>query len=91
MLLTALIRIFHKHTKDARVILPLLVTIDKLLSHGSLDNLLNNPSSNFASDLVACVRKESSRCSDIKRLMAVVPVALGSLNTSDITLVRFSV
>ena len=90
MILAALIRIFHRHTKDGRVILPLLITVDKLLSHGFLDKVLNNPSSNFASDLVSCVRKESSRCSDIKRLMAIVPVALGTMSTSDIKLVRIS-
>ena len=83
----ALIKMFHRHSKDARVILPLLTTIDKLLSHGSLDAILNNPSSNFTSDLVSCIRKESSRCSDIKRLMAIVPVALGTLNTTHVQLV----
>lgn len=80
--------LFDEHTKDARVILPLLVTIDKVLSHGCLDCLLQDERTDFPKQLVMRLRKESSRCSDIKRLMATVPVALGMLHTNDKDLVH---
>ncbi len=82
----ALIRLFDKHAKDGRVILPLLVSIDKLLSHGLLDTVLSNTSSDFSSQLSLRVRREASKCTDVKRLIAIVPVALSILdsNNSDI-------
>jgi len=84
----AFIRLFDEHTKDGRVILPLLVTLDKLLSHRSLDELLQEQRSDFSNQLVARIRKESSQCTDIKRVMAIIPVALGLLDASDIDLVH---
>jgi len=75
-----LIKLFDKHTKDGRVILPLLVTVDKLLSHGLLDAILVSPTNDFSKDLSLRVRREASRCNDIKRLMAIVPVALSILH-----------
>jgi len=75
-----LVRLFDKHTKDARVILPLLVTVDKLLSHGCFDDLLSNTSNDFAKEFELRIRREASRCDDIKRLMAIVPVALNILH-----------
>jgi hypothetical protein len=87
----ALISLFDEHSKDSRVILPLLVTVDKLLSHGCLDTLLQDDRSDFSTQLVSRIRKESSRCTDIKRLMAIVPVALGVLHSTDKTLVHGTV
>ena len=74
---------FDQHSRDSRVILPLLVTIDKVLSHGCFDCLLRDERSDFPQELMKRIRRESSRCTDIKRLMAIVPVALGVMNSSD--------
>ena len=83
ILLSGLIRIFDKYTKDGRVILPLLVSVDKVLSYGGFDGLLHKEDNNFAKDLGVRIRREASRCTDIKRLMAVVPVAINILHCSD--------
>lgn len=88
---SGLIKLFDKHTKDGRVILPLLVTIDKLLSHGLLDTILVSATNDFSKDLSLRLRREASRCNDIKRLMAIVPVTLNILHckvveTQNITL-----
>ncbi len=63
--------------------MPLLVTLDKVLSHGCLDCLFDDKRSDFPKELVKRIRRESSRCTDIKRIMAIVPVILGTLNTHD--------
>ena len=80
---TAFIALFDEHSRDGRVILPLLVTIDKVLSHGCFDCLLQDERSDFLQQLVKRIRKESSNCTDIKRLMAVIPVILGSTHAKD--------
>lgn len=84
----ALIGLFDEHTRDNRVILPLLVTVDKLLSHGCLDCLLEDQRSDFPQQLVTRIRRESSKCTDIKRLMAIIPVSLGLLHSNDLNLVH---
>ena len=84
----ALISLFDEHTKDGRVILPLLVTVDKLLSHGCFDCLLEDQRSDFPQQLVSRIRKESSKCSDMKRLLAIIPVSLGLLHSNDLDLVH---
>ncbi len=83
-----MIKLFDEHSNDSRVIMPLLVTIDKLLSHRCLDNILQDERSDFTKQLVLRIRRESFRCTDIKRLMAIIPVALGSLHTHDKELVK---
>ena len=80
--------LFDEHPKDSRVIVPLLVSLDKLLSHGCLNTLLEDKRSDFAKQLVTRIRKESFRCTDVKRLMCIVPVALGLLHVSDKDLVH---
>jgi len=75
-----LIRIFDEYSKDARVILPLLLTVDRVLSYGCFDTLLCKPDNGFAKELGLRVRREATRCFDIKRLMAIVPVALNILH-----------
>jgi tubulin-specific chaperone D len=79
----ALIRLFEEQLKNQRVILPLLVTLDKLISHSCLDTLFKNETSKFAEKLATCVRKEAQNCQDINRVMAIVPVTLGILDCSD--------
>jgi len=80
----ALIRLFDEYTKDGRVILPLLVTVEKLMSHGCFDGLLAKPGNDFAKELGLKIRIEASNCVDMKRLMAIVPVALNILHCVDI-------
>jgi len=80
----ALIRLFDEYSKDGRVILPLLVTVDKLMSHGCFDNLLAKADNDFAKELGLRVRREASNCVDMKRLMAIVPVALNVLHCVDL-------
>jgi len=82
------IRLFDKHTKEGRVILPLLKTLDKLLSHGCLDFLLNEPKIDFPGKILACIKLEASNCTDMKRLFAIVPVAIGMLHSTDKELVH---
>lgn len=79
----ALIRLFEEQQKNQRVVLPLLVTLDKLISHGCLNELIQNDTCNFAEKLAMCVRREAQNCQDINRIMAIVPVSLGLLECSD--------
>jgi hypothetical protein len=85
----ALLRLFHDHHRDGRVILPLLVTADKLISHGCLDCLIMDPLSTFSASLFDHVSLESSACTDVKRLMTMVPVLLGLMSSANLTLVSF--
>lgn len=71
--------LFKKHEKDGRVLLPLLATVDKLLTHEFFDEVLAANSGSFRSNLVACLAKEAKSCSDIKRLLAMVGVSLALL------------
>lgn len=78
---------FAEHSRDSRVILPLLKTVDTLLSHGCLDILVEKPESGFAKSLFFCLKAEARSCSGIHRLFAIVNVALGLLNTPEEALV----
>lgn len=48
-----------------------------------MDCLFEDKRSDFPKELVKRIRRESSRCADIKRILAIVPVALGTLHTHD--------
>jgi hypothetical protein len=73
----ALLKLFELHRKDGRVILPLLKTLDVLLSHGVFDSLMNDSDINFSLKLMAQLRMECRGCRDVQRLVAAVSVALG--------------
>ena len=75
----AFIGMFHHYKRNGRVILPLLSTLDKLLSHGYLDELLRNKDCAFLGDLLSSLSSEAKGCSDVKRLLAIVGVALNIL------------
>lgn len=83
--------LFKKHEKDGRVILPLLATLDKLLTHEYLDEVLAANSGSFCSKLVACIAKEAKSCSDIKRLLAMVGVSLALLQPNHKSLSKMRV
>jgi len=78
-----LLRLFDKHTKEGRVILPLLKTLDKLLSHGCLDFLLHEQKMEFPNKLLSCIKKEANKCTDMKRLFAIIAVAIGMLHSKE--------
>jgi len=71
--------LFHRHKKNGRVLLPLLSTLDKLLSHGCLDELLCAKNGMFIIDLMSCLTSEAKGCCDVKRLLAIVGVSLNLL------------
>jgi len=73
------IGLFHKNKRNGRVLLPLLFTLDKLISHGYLDELLSAENGTFLCSLMACLESEAKGCSDVKRLLAIVTVALSLL------------
>lgn len=79
----SLIRLFEEQQKNQRVILPLLVTLDKLISHGCLAELIHNNTGQFAEKLATCVRREAQNCQNINRIIALIPVTLGLLDCSD--------
>ena len=59
--------------------LPLLFTMDKLLSHGYLDELISAQNGTFIRHLISCLASETNGCSDVKRLLAIVGVSLALL------------
>lgn len=77
---------FRQYEKNGRVLLPLLSTLDKLLSHEYIDELLCAKSGAFRSNLMACLAKEARGCSDIKRLLAMVGVSLALLQPNHETM-----
>ncbi len=78
--------LFRQYERNGRVLLPLLSTLDKLLSHGYLDELLCAKSGDFRSNLMICLAREARGCGDIKRLLAIVGVSLTLLQPNHETL-----
>ena len=76
-LFAALLELFRTHRRDARVILPLLKTLDILVSHRCLDDLILDGTSPFRESLLELLAKEAKNCSDVHRLFACIDVALG--------------
>lgn len=68
--------LLRQNKRNGRVLLPLLSTLDKLLTHGYLDELLSANNGEFVSNLMSCLAKEANGCSDVKRLLAIVGVSL---------------
>ena len=82
------ITLFSLHSKDGRVIVPLLKTIEQLLSQSCLNPLLSNES-NFASDISSKLKIEIYQCTDVQRIFGIVGVLVGLLSARDENLVRF--
>ena len=59
--------------------LPLLSTLDKLLSHGYLEELLIRNNGAFIRNLMSCLTNEVNGCSDVKRLLAIVRVSINMI------------
>ena len=68
--------LFRRFKRNGRVLLPLLSTLDKLLSYGYLEELLVHNNGIFISTLLSSLSDEAIRCSDVKRLLAIVGVSL---------------
>eukprot|EP00986_Skeletonema_menzelii_P017354 scaffold19153_cov80-Skeletonema_menzelii.AAC.9 len=71
--------LFHRFKRNGRVLIPLLSTLDKLLSHGYLEELLTLNNGNFIRNLITSLSNEASGCSDVKRLLAIVRVTLNMI------------
>lgn len=84
----ALLKLFELHRKDGRVILPLLKTLDVLLSHGVFDFLMKDSDIDFSSKLMAQLRMECRGCRDVQRLVAAVSVALGLIVSDQTRVVK---
>ncbi|CAB9529076.1 Tubulin-specific chaperone D [Seminavis robusta] len=73
-----LLDLFHTHSRDGRVTLPLLKTIETLLSHQCLDELLKDVEEcGFKKSLLRHISNEAKNCRDIHRHFACIDVALG--------------
>ena len=78
------LELFRKHHGEARVVLPLLKTIDMLLNRGCLERLTSEESLFYVS-LLDHLAIESTSCRDVKRLTAIISVStglIGSVRTS---------
>lgn len=73
------LELFRQYKRNGRVLLPLLFTMDKLLSHGYLDELICAQNGIFIRHLITCLANEANGCSDVKRLLAIVGVSLALL------------
>lgn len=71
--------LLHRFKRNGRVLLPLLSTLDKLLSHGYLEELLTLNNGTFIRNLMTCLSNEVSGCSDVTRLLAIVRVSLNMI------------
>ena len=69
-----LLVLFERHLGAGRVTLPLLRTVEKLLSRQCLDEVLE-PDDLFAEPLLSLMEKELTNCSDVHRLFALSDVA----------------
>ncbi len=78
-LLQVFLGLFRKYKRNTRVLIPLLSTLDKLLSHGYLNELLCSENGEFCSKLVACITSEAKGCDDIKLLLAIIGVSFALL------------
>jgi hypothetical protein len=78
---TVLLKIFKRHQKEERVIIPLLKTMDKLLDSGLDMTLLANDKINFARDLLHHLKVEARGCSAVPRLLAIIDVSLALLSS----------
>ena len=77
-----LLDIFKSHSRNARVILPLLKTLDVLVSHRCLDDLILDSSNPFLGTLLELLTKEGKNCGDVHRLFACIDVALGLVSAA---------
>ncbi|KAL3803856.1 hypothetical protein HJC23_004018 [Cyclotella cryptica] len=71
--------LFRRNKRNGRVLLPLLATLDKLLTHGYLDELLDMRNGEFSDSLLSSLSDDATGCTDVKRLLAIVDVSINLL------------
>jgi hypothetical protein len=81
-LATALMCIFDESSGDDRVSLPLLKTLDVLLSDGAFDGLTPEEHP-FAQELVKMVRKEIKGSKNVQKICAAASVILGLVSYAE--------
>lgn len=54
--------------------------MNKLMAHGLLDELIMAQDSVFVRKLMVCISSEAKRCTDVKRLLAIVDVSINLLH-----------
>jgi tubulin-specific chaperone D len=77
----SLIQIFQTSNGRNRIVLPLLKALEKLFNRGLLDGLVLERSNNFSSSILDCIKRETSNCRDVHRLLSAVSVALNLLSS----------
>ena len=63
------------------MILPLVKTIDILISHGCLDEIMRKSESEFVGPLFRLLKTEARNLSDIYRLFAIINVSISLMGT----------
>lgn len=79
-----LLDLFKAHSRDGRVILPLLKSVDILLTHQCLEDLVLNDTNGFKSSLVVGIGREAKNCNDVHRHFACIDVAIGLVRSTSI-------
>merc|ERR1712151_314948 len=85
MLENLILQLFQRPRRDPRVILPLLKTVDYLLSQNCLqemDHLEGEQKSNFLEDLFKCLIIEENKCRDVHRLLTIVSISICLLGSN---------
>lgn len=73
--------LLQKHTRQSRVVVPVLKTLEVLLMHQCFDPLIQG-TSEFADLAGSCLEQELLDCSDIMRLMLMTDVTCALLRAS---------
>lgn len=74
-----LLAILEAHPKDDRVVVPLMKTLDLLMSNGCLEPLLVDEECAVAATLLDLCKKECVKCTDVNKISAAIDVYCGVL------------
>ncbi len=77
------LRVFRANQKNDRVTIPLMKSVDQLLTSGFLDPVVEDAGSTFCMDLLTCVKAEISKCGDPNKLIVSCDVLCGLLQSAD--------
>lgn len=69
-----ILKIFAEYQNVDRIIIPLLTFLERVLSSNYFHPVLENPTSNFAADILKMVKEEIARTTDTKKLTVSVDV-----------------
>lgn len=82
-LCSALVRILESHHRVDRVVVPMFKFLDRVLTSGHLDPVLEDPKSEFALKLFNLVKKEVLGCGEPNKLMYSADVFCALLQSTD--------